>query len=279
MEALAHSEEDRSEHSPGRGILALEHGSRGTFVRAARANSPLKLLLPRNHGRGVWAYLASYGGGLVDGDSIHVDVSVGARATGLLSTQSATKVYRSPRGCRQVLRAEVGEEGLLVLLPDPVACFTGAHYEQETSVTLAPSGSLVLLDAFTCGRAARGERWAFSHYLSRILVKRGAVPLLLDSVRLSPEEGALAPRMGRFEALALLAVFGPQVAALREALLSAPAPLRRRASVIETASPLGEDGALLRVAATSVEEVLSAVRARLSSLPTLLGDNPLARKW
>ncbi|KFE71150.1 urease accessory protein UreD [Hyalangium minutum] len=279
MEAPAYTLEDRLEHVPGRGVLALEHGTRGTFVRAARANSPLKFLLPRNHGRGAWAYLASFGGGLVDGDSLHIDVSVGARATGLLSTQSATKVYRSPRGCRQLLQAQVGEEGLLVLLPDPVACFTGARYEQETSVTLAPSASLVLLDAFTCGRAARGERWAFAHYLSRLLVQRGGVPLLLDAVRLTPEEGALAPRMGRFEALALLAVFGPQVAALREALLTSPAPLRRRASVIETASPLGEDGALLRVAATSVEEALSAVRSRLRTLPSLLGDDPLARKW
>jgi urease accessory protein len=278
MHALADNEA-RLEHAPGRGVLVLEHSARGTVVRAARANSPLKLLLPRNHGRGVWAYLASFGGGLVDGDSIHVEVDVGARATGLLSTQSSTKVYRSPRGCRQTLQARVGEDGLLVLLPDPVACFAGARYEQETTVTLAPRASAVLLDTFTCGRAARGERWAFSHYLARTLVQREGVPLLLDAVRLSPEEGALPPRMGRFEALAMLAVFGPEVAPLREAILRAPAPLRRRAPAIETASPLGEDGALLRVAATSVEDALSAVRARLRALPTLLGDDPLARKW
>jgi urease accessory protein len=278
MHALAYKVEP-PEHAPGRGILALEQGARGTVVRAARANSPLKLLLPRNHGRGVWAYLASFGGGLVDGDSIHFEVDVGARAMGLLSTQSSTKVYRSPRGCRQAFHARVGEEGFLVLLPDPVSCFAGARYEQETTVTLAPQASLVLLDAFTCGRAARGERWAFSRYVARTLVKREGTPLLLDAIRLDPEEGALPPRMGRFEALATLAVFGPAAAVLREALLRAPPPLRRRAPVIETASPLGEDGALLRVAATSVEEAMSAVRSRLLALPTLLGDDPLARKW
>lgn len=264
---------------PGRGLLALEHEGRGTVVRAARANSPLKLLLPRNHGHGAWAYTASFGGGLVDGDSVHLEVDVGARATGLLSTQSSTKVYRSPRGCRQALHARVADEALLVVLPDPVACFAGARYEQLTTVTLAPSASLVLLDAFTCGRAARGERWAFSRYSARTQVERQGTPLLLDSVRLDPEEGGLPPRMGRFEALALLAVFGPRAAVLREALLQPAAPLRRRASVIEAASPLGEDGALLRVAATSVEEASLAIRARLSSLPTLLGDDPLARKW
>jgi urease accessory protein len=278
MHALAYKAE-HPEQAPGRGVLVLEQGARGTVVRAARANSPLKLLLPRNHGRGVWAYIASFGGGLVDGDSIHFEVDVGAGATGLLSTQSSTKVYRSPRGCRQALQARVREEAFLVLLPDPVACFAGARYEQETTVTLAPRASLVLLDAFTCGRAARGERWAFSRYLNRTLVKREGVPLLLDAVRLDPEEGALPPRMGRFEALATLAVFGPVVAVLREALLRTPPPLRRRAPILEAASPLGEDGALLRVAATSVEEAMSAVRSRLRALPLLLGDNPFARKW
>ncbi|WP_224248564.1 urease accessory protein UreD [Hyalangium gracile] len=278
MQALA-LEETPSQHAAGRGVLALERGARGTVVRAARANSPLKLLLPRNHGRGVWAYLASFGGGLVDGDSVHVEVDVGARATGLLSTQSSTKVYRSPRGCRQALHARVAEEGLLVLLPDPVSCFADARYEQETTVTLAPRASLVLLDALSCGRAARGERWAFAHYLSRTLIQREGVPLFLDALRLTPEEGALPARMGRFEALATLAVFGPEVAPLREALLRPLAPLRRRASVIETTSPLGEDGALLRVAATSVEEAMSAVKARLRLLPQVLGDDPLARKW
>jgi urease accessory protein len=264
---------------PGRGVLALEHQGRGTIVRAARANSPLKLLLPRNHGHGAWAYMASFGGGLVDGDSVHLEVDVGERATGLLSTQSATKVYRSPRGCQQTLQARVADDALLVVLPDPVACFAGARYEQLTAVKLAPRASLVLLDAFTCGRAARGERWAFSHYAARTHVERQGTPLLLDSIRLDPREGGLPPRMGRFEALALLAVFGPQAAALREELLQPATPLRRRASVIEAASPLGDDGALLRVAATSVEEASLAIRARLRSLPVLLGDDPLARKW
>jgi urease accessory protein len=164
-------------------------------------------------------------------------------------------------------------------LPDPVACFAEARYAQETTVHLAPRASLILGDAFTCGRAARGERWAFSHYTARVLVERQGTPLLLDAVRLDPQEGVLPPRLGRFEALAVLAVFGPQVAPLREALLGPPPPLKRRAPVVETASPLGEDGALLRVAATTVEDALRTVRARLSALPALLGDNPFVRKW
>jgi urease accessory protein len=185
--------------SPGRASLVLEHGTHGTVVRSARATSPLKLLLPRNHGHGVWAYLASFGGGLVDGDDLHLDVEVGPRATGLLSTQASTKVYRSPRGCRQVLHARVAEHALLALLPDPVACFAGARYEQLTSVELAPGASLLLLETLSCGRAARGERWAFERYTTRTTVERAGQLLLLDSLHLDSSEGPPLPqRMGRY---------------------------------------------------------------------------------
>ena len=180
---------------PAEGSSRSSTGLAGTVVRAARANSPLKLLLPRNHGRGAWAYLASFGGGLVDGDSIHVDVERGRPAPRGCSPRSppprCTALRAAAGSCS---RPSVGEDGLLVLLPDPVACFAGARYEQETSVTLAPGASLVLLDAFTCGRAARGERWAFSHYLVATLVQRAGVPLLLDSVRLSTRGGRPARR-------------------------------------------------------------------------------------
>lgn len=266
--------------SPGRASLVLERGARGTVVRSARATSPLKLLLPRNHGHGVWAYLASFGGGLVDGDDLLLEVEVGPHATGLLSTQASTKVYRSPRGCRQVLHARVAEHALLALLPDPVACFTGARYEQLTSIQLAPGASLLLLECLTCGRAARGERWAFERYTTRTTVERAGQPLLLEALHLDSSEGPPLPeRMGRFEALATLVALGPATAPVREDMLRDPGPLQRRADIVLSPSPLGEDGALLRVAATSVESVTLAVRSCLRALPKLLGDDPFARKW
>ncbi len=248
-------------------------------MREARATDPLKLLLPRNHGHGAWVFLATYGGGLVDGDHVRLTTEVRPGATALLSTQASTKVYRSPRGCRQELEATVGAEAALFLLPDPVACFAGARYDQRTTVDLAPGASLVLLDAWTCGRAAHGERWAFAHLRTTTTVTRGGRPLLLDAVLLDPADGPLAPRLGRFQAFAMLAAFGPRAARVREAILGPLGPPCAEASVLVTASPVGEDGAILRVAATSVEEATRTLRADLRALPDLLGDDPFARKW
>src|SRR5690349_4466504 len=117
----------RAPAAPGEAILEVARGEARSVVLRAAARSPLRLLLPRNHGDAIWAYQSSLGGGLVDGDDVTLRVRVGAGAAALVATQASTKVYRSPRGCRQRVDAEVGDGGLLVLLPDPVVCYAGAR--------------------------------------------------------------------------------------------------------------------------------------------------------
>ena len=276
------------EVAAGRGAVAFERAGDRTVLRAARATSPLQILTPRNHGHGAWVIVASLGGGLVDGDAIDLDVHVGRGAAALLGTQASTKVYRCPeRACRQDLHAIVEADGVLVAIPDPVACFAGARYEQSVRVDLDASASLVLVDAFTAGRSARGERWDFLRYASRTTVTRGGAPILHDGILLDPAHGALRARMGRFDAFATLVIVGPRAAEIRAAALAAPeAPIggpgrapRAAAPIRASASPLGDDGAIVRIAGASTEIVSAALRERLAGLAALLGDDPHARKW
>ena len=181
--------------------------------------------------------------------------------------------------CMLVLFRDVADGALLVSIPDPVACFAEARYAQTITVDLAPTASLVLVDGFTAGRSARGERWELHRYTARTLVSRVGTPLLLESIVLDPAQGELPARLGRFDALATVALFGPRVAALREAALAAALPLARKAPLLAAVSPIGDDGALLRFAGSSVEEVSAAVRRCLAGLGALLGDDPFARKW
>jgi urease accessory protein len=264
---------------PPTGLIAFERVGERTVLRAARATSPLQLLMPRNHGHGAWVVLATLGGGLVDGDAIDLDVDVGPGAVGLLGTQASTKVYRCPNGtCRQGLDARVAAGAVLVVVPDPVACFAGARYEQSVRVDLDPTASLVLVDAFTAGRVGRGESWDFLRYGSRTTVTRRGAVVLADAIVLDPAQGDLRARMGRFAAFATVVVFGPAVTALQNTALAVALP-GRGAPVVTAASPIGDDGAVVRVAGTSVETVSTAVRRCLSGLAAVLGDDPFARKW
>lgn len=267
--------------APGRGAVSFARRGERTILHRARATSPLKLLTPRNHGHAAWVVVASFGGGLVDGDALHLEVDVGDGAAGLLGTQASTKVYRCPTSaCRQDTRARVAEGAILVMIPDPVACYAAARYEQSLRIDLAATASLVLVDAFTAGRSARGERWDFHRYAGRTAVDRAGRPLVRDAVVLDPAQGELRARMGRFDAFATLVLTGPRAAPLAAAALGSavPAPARR-APLLEATSPLGDDGAVLRIAGSSIEEVTRAVRAHLAGLGALLGDDPFARKW
>ena len=251
------------------------------MLTRALAASPLKLLNPRNAGTSAWAYLVTFGGGLVGGDALRIDVDVLDGSTALLATQASTKVYRSERGASQELCAHIAGDGVLVMLPDPVTCFAGARYFQEQRIHMDRRASLVLVDRLTAGRVAFGERWAFHRYVSRTHVWRGGRRLLHDALALTPEDGDIARRMGRFNCLALVVAIGPAIGATATRLLDAlgSAPISRGAEILCSAAPLEGDGVLVRIAAQSVEQVAVMLRDRLSIVTSLLGDDPWAAKW
>jgi urease accessory protein len=246
------------------------------------AASPLRLLNPRNTGASAWVYTATYGGGLLGGDAVELDVDVAAGASALLATQASTKVYRSSCGASQRLRARVCDGSLLVLLPDPITAFAGSRYSQEQHVHLDAGGSLVLVDWLTAGRVASGERWQFDGYTNRTFVRRAGTLLLHEAVSLSPADGDVAARMNRFNCTATVVMTGPAVraAAVRVAGEIGSSPVSRRSDLLMSAAPLaGGDGALLRVAGLSVEHVGRTLRQVLNFVPSLLGDDPWSCRW
>jgi urease accessory protein len=250
-------------------------------VTRAFATSPLRLLTPANHGHAAWVYTSSYGGGLVNGDHLDVDVTVGPGACAFLSTQASTKVYRSPRGTGSTLGARVDRDALLIVAPDPVVCFAGARYRQAQRFDLDESGALVLIDGFTSGRRASGERWAFSEYRSQIEVTLGGRRLVHDATALRAADGSLEERLGRFHALATLVLAGRPLATESARLVSESASraVVRRGDQLMAASPLGDDGCLVRVAGISFEQVWRSIRDALPFVPGWLGDDPWSRKW
>src|SRR5439155_5706148 len=214
--------------------------------------------------------------GLVGGDTVQVEVAVGRAAAALLATQASTKVYRSPLGASQHVRAHVAEDGLLVLLPDPVTCFACARYRQDQRIELTAGANLVIVDRLTAGRIESGERWQFDQYVSRTRVWRGDRPLLHDALALTREDDDIARRLDRFTCLAVVVLVGPLLAPTAARLAGAfeAAPVAPRADVLLSAAPLGDEGAIFRMASRSVEQLATALRQHLNVLTSLLGDDP-----
>jgi len=247
----------------------------------AIAASPLRLLHPKNSGTAAWVFAATYGGGLVGGDAIVLDVAVGPGAAALLSTQASTKVYRSDAGASQRLRARAADGSLLVLLPDPVTPFAASRYTQDQQIDLSPLANLVAIDWMTAGRVNSGERWRFTSYASRTSLRRDGRLILHEATLLAPEDGDVADRMARFNCVAWAVVIGPAVraAAVRLADSLGDAPVPRRAGVLLSAAPLEDDGVLLRVAGTSAQQVGAVLKQHLNFVPSILGDDPWTARW
>jgi urease accessory protein len=251
-------------------------------VARAYATSPLKWLTPRNHGSAAWVYASTYGGGLVDGDALCISIDVEPDAMALLSTQASTKVYRSPRGTSAETTARVAAGALLVSMPDPVVCFAGARYRQLQEFQLDEDASLVCVESLTAGRSARGERWAFEEYWSRLRVGCAGRLACHDALVLRSSDGPLLDRLGRFDALATIVLVGPRVRQAGERLLAehaSAAPAREPARLFAAAPLAGGDGCIVRMAGVSVEDIWRRVRECLTELPALLGDDPWAGKW
>lgn len=269
---------------PGDAVLEIESVCGASAVTSARACSPLKLLTPRARGRSVWACTSSFGGGLVAGDQTRLDLRLGRSARCFLGTQASTKIYRNPlkRPCGHVTQAVLAEDSLLVFAPDPVQAFAGSSYTQRQEFQLAEGAALVLLDWFTSGRAARGERWEFSRLQSRNDVFRAGARIFLDSILFDATDGPLTTSMraGRFNCFALLLLMGdllgPSIAALLESVSALP--VTRHAPLVASASPI-PGGAVLRIAGAAAETVGREVHRHLGLLGELLGDDPWARKW
>ena len=267
----------------GKGFLKTSLVEGRTAITRAQATNPLKLLCPRGR-KAAWVYTTTFGGGLVAGDTIDLDIEIADETSCLLTTQASTKVFKSPHGklARQSTQATVGNEALLVIAPDPISCFADARYRQNQQLNVAAGGNLVLVDWLTSGRRARDECWAFSHYFSRIEISVDDRSVFLDSVRLDPADGTLISpfRLGHFHCMALLVIVGPLYDQQRTAILEeiSKLPIDSQSSLIQSASEISH-GMVSRIMGTDTEQVSRLLQRRLEFLAQRLGGEPWSRKW
>lgn len=266
------------------GLLEMTRVRGATVVTRARAHSPLKLLVPRVQGPSAWAFTSTYGGGLVAGDDIRLDVNLGPAATCLLGTQASTKVYRSAdhRPARQALNVNIGAGATCVCAPHPVSCFARARYVQRQRFDLAPDASLVLVDGLTSGRHANGERWAFDRYDSRTDIFVNGRHVFRDALRLTSDDGPIAGyhRTGGFDCFAFAVICGRRLQDHARGALDCVAawPLAgaEMNPLLVSASPF-DGGVVIRAAGAKTEVVTQWLRDRLAFVRDLVGEDPWAR--
>ena len=259
-------------------MLGIEHVRGRSVVATARCATPLRLLAPAGGGHAAWVYQSSLGGGFVGGDDVALGVHVAAGASLFLSSQASTKVYRASRS-RFSLDATVAAGATLIAWPDPITCFAGASFEQTQRFALAGTGRLIVVDAYTAGRVARGERWAFARLATRVTLAIDDEPVLDEGLLLSPAHGDLAARLGGADALATIVIAGAGFAATCDAIAAQIARRPLDASPLIAASRWPW-GLVVRIAARDTTALAATTIDLLRPcVIDALGADPLARKW
>ncbi|MBN2910176.1 urease accessory protein UreD [Polycladomyces sp. WAk] len=143
-------------------------------------------------------YLMNPGGGYLGGDSYRMEVFLEAGAEVLLTTQSSTKVYKTPR--RPVLQEtelNLKKGSFLEYVPDPVIAYPHARFAQRTIVRMEPGASLVCTEVLTPGWAPDGSRFRYDLLQSRMDVYMEDQLVLFDHVKLEPDRDM--PGLGYME--------------------------------------------------------------------------------
>ena len=137
------------------------------------------------------------GGAYLGADLYVIDVEVGEGAKLLLTTQSATKIYRTPGSfAEQRMRLRLAAGAQLELAPDQLIAYREASYRQNTHITLHPTSSLVMSEVITPGWSPDGAPFRYEELRLRTEIHiesegRGGL-LALDNLLIRPPQHDVA---------------------------------------------------------------------------------------
>lgn len=119
--------------------------------------------------------------GILSGDRLESSVAVESGAAVLLTTPSASRVFRMRSGAAHSTQTfHVASGAWLEVLPEPLVPHRGSVFHQSTSLHVAPGGSAFYADLLFPGRIAHGETWGWSRLVLELEVRHGAVLALRE---------------------------------------------------------------------------------------------------
>lgn len=145
---------------------------------------------------GQVTYLLVNPGGAYFGERYHYVVDVGSGANLLLSTQGATRIYRTPvEPAVQESRFTLAAGSRLEYVPDQTIAYRNATYRQWTRLVAHPQAQGFISDIITPGWDPDGAKFTYSDLHLRLEVCSDGSshdgvsrPVCVDNVRIQPRE-------------------------------------------------------------------------------------------
>jgi len=171
--------------------LRIERRNARDIATAQYHQGALRVLRPHylDETAQVCYTIVNPGGGYLGADRYGIEVDVEAGSSLLLTTQSATKVYRTPQGpAHQQMLVRLGPQAVLEYLPDQLIAYREASYRQDTVVDMAADASLVLCEVLTPGWSPDGKLFRYDQLRLRTEVRVEGKLAVVDNLRAEPSE-------------------------------------------------------------------------------------------
>lgn len=108
-------------------------------------------------------FILNPGGGYLDGDRCLIDVHLKSKTNLYLTTQSATKIYCTPKGfVHQLSNYHLASDSELVSIPDPIIPYEKSRYFQEQFVYLQKGASCFLSELITPGWDSNAQGFTYT---------------------------------------------------------------------------------------------------------------------
>jgi urease accessory protein len=120
--------------------------------------------------------------GILEGDRLESSISVDVGAALLVTTPSASRLFRMTEGGHAIGRQHfsVARDATLEVFPEPIVPHRGSTYFQETTIDAAEGSTLLFIDQLMPGRLAHGEAWSWDRLVLGLTVRRAGELILRE---------------------------------------------------------------------------------------------------
>jgi urease accessory protein len=175
--------------------LVIKKGANKSFLDRSYCTPPFKITSPFYGDNGVMSIMVlSVSAGIMAGDRQKIDIRLEHGAAAELGSQSFEKIHKmgEHQSAFRETTLTVESGALLVYSPLPVLPFAHSAFESRSTIYLRDSGSrLAYSEIIACGRAARGERFAWRRYKNCVKVFENEKLIYFDNNDFRPAETAL----------------------------------------------------------------------------------------
>ncbi|EHJ09045.1 urease accessory protein UreD [Staphylococcus simiae] len=138
-------------------------------------------------------YIVNVGGGYLDGDRYRMNVNVDDNAKVTLTSQGATKIYKTPNDrVEQYQTFTLKDNAYMEYVADPIIAYENSNFYQHNTFNLSSSSSLFYTDIITPGYSKEDKDFSYNymHLVNEIYIDNELVTF--DNLLLEPAKQSIS---------------------------------------------------------------------------------------